>query len=333
MTLPVFYEADGDPALIRNKRVLVVGYGSQGRTHALNLRDSGVAEVRVALHAGARRWAAAEADGFAPTTTTEGVRGADVVAMAAPDEVQPGLYAEAIGPNLRAGQTLVWIHGLTVNFGLIAPPRDVDVVLCCPKGAGPGIRDAYVRGGGVPALVAVHQDASGGALAFVLAYGAALGCGRAGMHLTTFKDECECDLFGEQAVLCGGVPELIRAAWETLVEAGYPPEVAWFETLHETKLVTDLIHAHGIAGMLARVSNTAEYGAYLTGPRVVGAASREAMRTVMAEVTSGRFVQALMTDHLAGGADLAARRAEAARSPIEQVDRRMHDGEERLHDA
>ena len=324
MTLPVFYARDADLALIRGKRVLVIGYGSQGRTHALNLRDSGVDEVRVALHAGARRWETAEADGFEPVETAQGVRNADVVVFAAPDEVQPGLYAEAVAPHLRGGRALVWIHGLTVNFGLIAPPADVDVVLCCPKGAGPGIRAVYERGGGVPALVAVHQDATGGARALVLSYGAALGCGRAGMHLTTFNDECECDLFGEQAVLCGGVPELIRAAWETLVEAGYPPEVAWFETLHETKLVTDLIHAHGIAGMLSRVSNTAEYGAYLTGPRVVGEVSRAAMREVLADVTSGRFVAALMADHMAGGSDLRMRRAAAAAHPIEAVDRRMH---------
>lgn len=324
MALQTFYERDADSELIRGRRVLVVGYGSQGRTHALNLRDSGVRQVRVALQTGARRWATAETDGFAPGTTGDGVAWADVVVMAAPDEVQPGLWAEAIAPSLRAGQTVVWIHGLTVNFGLIAPPSDVNVVLCCPKGAGPGIRTIYEGGGGVHALIAVHQDGAGAALQTVLSYGAALGCGRAGMILTTFKDECECDLFGEQAVLCGGVPELIRTAWETLVEAGYPPEVAWFETLHETKLVTDLIHAHGIAGMLARVSNTAEYGAYLTGPRVVGEASRAAMRQVLADVTSGRFVGALMADHQSGSRDLLARRAAAAAGPIEAVDRSVH---------
>jgi len=325
VTLPVFYEGDADLALICSRRVLVVGYGSQGRTHALNLRDSGVAGVRVALHAGARRWPTAEADGFAPVATAEGVDWAEVVVMAAPDEVQPGLWGEAIGPNLRAGQAVLWIHGLAVNFGLIAPPLEVDVVLCCPKGAGPGIRAIYERGGGVHALVAVHQDATGRARELVLSYGAALGCGRAGMILTTFRDECECDLFGEQAVLCGGVPELIRAAWQTLVEAGYPPEVAWFETLHETKLVTDLIYEHGIAGMLARVSNTAEYGAYVTGSRVIGEASRTAMREVLADVRSGRFVQALMADHAEGGRHLVARRAAAAAEPIERVDRAIHD--------
>ncbi|MDP8916018.1 MAG: ketol-acid reductoisomerase [Pseudomonadota bacterium] len=321
--MDVFYERDADLALIRGRRVLLVGYGSQGRTHALNLRDSGVADVRVALHAGARSAERARADGFEPLRTSEAVRDAEVVVMAAPDEVQPGLYAAEIEPGLRAGAALLFIHGLTVNFGLIKPPPGVDVVLVCPKGAGSGIRAVYERGGGVFGLIAVHQDASGGARGLALAYAAALGCGRAGIIPTTFRDECECDLFGEQAVLCGGIPELIRAAWETLVEAGYPPEVAWFETLHEAKLVTDLIFAHGVAGMLARVSNTAEYGAYLTGPRLIGAPVREALRRALAEVRDGSFVDRLMADFAAGRPDLLARRAAAAAHPIETTDRAL----------
>lgn len=321
--MDVFYERDADLDLILGKRVLLVGYGSQGRTHALNLRDSGVADVRVALHPGSRSAERARADGFEPLRTAEATANADIVVMATPDEVQPDLYAAEIAPHLRPGATLLFIHGLAINFGLIQPPPGIDVVLVCPKGAGPGIRAVYERGGGVFGLVAVHQDATGGAFPLALSYAAALGCGRAGIIPTTFRDECECDLFGEQAVLCGGVPELIRAAWETLVEAGYPPEVAWFECLHEAKLVTDLIFAHGIAGMHARVSNTAEYGAYLTGPRVIGEPARVAMRDALTAVQDGGFVRRLMVDFAAGRPDLLARRAAAALHPIEAVDRRL----------
>ena len=319
----VLYERDADLSLIRRRRVGLIGYGSQGRTHALNLRDSGVAEVRVALPETSATREKARADGFDPAEAREVAAWAEVVVMAAPDEVQPGLYAGDIAPGLTAGKTLLFIHGLTVNFGLIAPPEDVDVVLCCPKGAGPGIRSVYERGGGVFGLVAVHQDASGGAWPLVLSYAAALGCGRAGMLKTTFRDECECDLLGEQAVLVGGVPELIRAAWETLVEAGYPPEVAYFECLHETKLVTDLIFAHGIAGMAARVSNTAEYGAYLTGPKVIGPEARQALKAALVSVRDGSFVRRLMADHAAGQPELKALRAEAAARPIEDTGRAL----------
>ena len=315
--MDVFYERDADLEIIRGKRVALIGYGSQGRTHALNLRDSGVAQVRVALKPDSRTRALAREDGFEPETAEALAAWADVVVMAAPDEVQPELYAQDIAPGLRPGTALLFIHGLGINFGLIRPAPEVDVVLACPKGAGPGIRSVYERGGGVFGLFAVHQDATGGARELVLSYAAALGCGRAGMIPTTFRDECECDLFGEQAVLVGGVPELIRAAWETLVDAGYPPEVAYFECLHETKLVTDLIFARGIAGMYAKVSNTAEYGAYLTGPKVVGAASRAAMAEVLRSVQDGGFVGRLMADHAEGQTELARLRAEHAAHPIE----------------
>jgi ketol-acid reductoisomerase len=321
--MDVFYERDADLDLIRGRRVALIGYGSQGRTHALNLRDSGVADVRVALKPDSATRALARADGFEPGTAEALAPWADVIVMAAPDEVQPELYAREIAPHLRPGTALVFIHGLCINFGLIAPPDNVDVVLACPKGAGPGIRSVYERGGGVFALLGVHQDATGRARDLVLSYGAALGCGRAGMLFTTFRDECECDLFGEQAVLVGGVPELIRAAWETLVDAGYPPEVAYFECLHEAKLVTDLIFARGIAGMYAKVSNTAEYGAYLTGPRVVGAASRDAMAEVLREVQDGSFVRRLMGDQVQGQAELRRLRAELAEHRIEAAGARL----------
>ena len=321
--MDVFYERDADLELIRSRRVAVVGYGSQGRTHALNLRDSGVSAVRVALKPVSASVARARADGFEVTAAAEAAAWAEVLVMAAPDEVQPALYAAEIAPTLRAGATLLFIHGLGINFGLIRPEPDLDVVLCCPKGAGPGIRAVYERGGGVFGLIAVHQDATGRARDTVLSYAAALGCGRTGILATTFKDECECDLLGEQAVLCGGVPELIAAAWEVLVEAGYPPEVAYFECLHETKLVTDLIYAHGLAGMYARVSNTAEYGAYLTGPKVIGPAARDAIRDALAEVQDGRFVGRLMQDQAAGQAELTALRAQAPARAIEAAGERL----------
>ena len=321
--MDVFYERDADLELIRGRRVALVGYGSQGRTHALNLRDSGVADIRVALKPDSATVGKARADGFEVVATAEAAGWAEVLVMAAPDEVQPDLYAAEIGPRLAPGATLLFIHGLAVNFGLIRLAAGLDVVLCCPKGAGPGIRSVYERGGGVFGLVAVHQDATGRARDTVLSYAAALGCGRAGILVTSFRDECECDLLGEQAVLCGGVPELIRAAWETLVEAGYPPEVAYFECLHETKLVTDLIYAHGIAGMYARVSNTAEYGAYLTGPRVVGPESRRALSEALGAVQDGSFVARLMQDHRAGQPELKALRAEAAGRPIEAAGARL----------
>jgi len=321
--MEILYEGDADLGLIRQRRVALIGYGSQGRTHALNLRDSGVTEIRVALKPDSATRALAGADGFELDSVTALSGWADVIVMATPDEVQPALYAEAIAPNARPGAALVFIHGLAINFDLIRPARELDVVLACPKGAGPGIRSVYERGGGVFGLIGVHQDATGRARGVVASYAAALGCGRAGMIWTSFRDECECDLFGEQAVLVGGVPELIRAAWETLVEAGYPPEIAYFECLHETKLVTDLIHAHGIAGMYAKVSNTAEYGAYLTGPAVIGPAARAAMADVLRSVQDGGFVRRLMQDQAEGQADLKQRRAEAALRPIEAVGRRL----------
>jgi len=309
--LPVFHDRDCDLSIIRGKRVAVIGYGSQGRTHALNLRDSGVAEIVVGLKAGSATRAKAQADGFPVLTAGEAAAGADVVAMMVSDEAHRDLYRDEIEPNIKPGAALIFAHGLSVRFGLVTPRADLDVILDSPKGIGPRIRDLYEAGEGVFCLFGVHQDATGGAHALGLSYAAALGCGRKGILETTFAAECESDLFGEQVVLCGGVGELI--------DAGYPPEVAWFECFYEVKLVTDLMYERGIAGAFAKISNTAEYGAYLTGPRVIGEASRAAMDGVLAEVRDGSFVKRLMADYDAGSPDLLARRKALAERRVEAV--------------
>ena len=317
--MPVFHDRDCDLSIIRGKRVAVIGYGSQGRTHALNLRDSGVGDIVVGLKPDSKTRDKARADGFEVRTAGEAAASADVIAVMVSDEAHRDLWRDQLEPNIRPGAALVFAHGLSVRFGLVKPRADLDVILASPKGIGPRIRDLYVEGEGVFALFGVHQDATGGAHALGLSYAAALGCGRKGILETTFAAECESDLFGEQVVLCGGVGQLIDAAFSKLVEAGYPPEVAWFECFYEVKLVTDLMFSMGIAGAFGRISNTAEYGAYLTGPRVIGDASRAAMDEVLAEVRSGAFVQRLMADHDAGSPDLLARRQALARRPIEAV--------------
>jgi len=317
--LPVFHDRDCDLSIICGKRVAVIGYGSQGRTHALNLRDSGVADIVVGLKAGSASRAKAEADGFPILTAGEAAATADVVAVMVSDEAHRDLWRDELAPAMRPRAALIFAHGLSVRFGLVQPRADIDVILASPKGIGPRIRDLYVEGQGVFALFGVHQDVSGVAHALGLSYAAALGCGRKGILETTFAAECESDLFGEQVVLCGGVGELIDAAFMKLVDAGYPPEVAWFECFYEVKLVTDLMFERGIAGAFAKISNTAEYGAYLTGPRIIGEPTRVAMDTVLTEVRDGSFVKRLMADYDAGSPDLHARRKAFGERTIEAV--------------
>ena len=308
MTLPVYHDRDCDLSIIGNKKVLVIGYGSQGRTQALNARDSGVTQVKVALKPGSATRARAEADGFEVVTVADGVQWADVMVVLTSDEAHQSLFRDEIAPHLRAGQALIFAHGLSVNFGLVAPPTDVDVLLVSPKGIGPRIRDIYVAGEGVFCLFAVQQDATGHARALGLSFAAALGCGRKGILETTMKAECESDLFGEQVVLCGGTRELVTNGFQTLVDVGDPPEVAWFETCYELKLVVDLLWELGMSGGFAKISNTAEYGAYLTGPRIINNSSKAAMQDVLKDVQSGDFVRRLMADYDAGSPDLMARR-------------------------
>lgn len=317
--LPTFHDRDCDLSIIRGKRVAVIGYGSQGRTHALNLRDSGVADIVVGLKAGSATRAKAEADGFTVLTAGEAAASADVVAVMVSDEAHRDLWRDELEPNIKPGAALIFAHGLSVRFGLVQPRADLDVILASPKGIGPRIRDLYEAGEGVFCLFGVHQDASGGAHSLGLSYAAALGCGRKGILETTFAAECESDLFGEQVVLCGGVAELVDGAFMKLVEAGYPPEVAWFECFYELKLVTDLMFDMGIARAFGRISNTAEYGAYLTGPRIIGEPSKAAMDEVLSEVRSGAFVKKLMTDYDAGSPELLARREALGLRTIESV--------------
>ncbi len=319
MPLPVYHDRDCDLSIIRRRKVLIVGYGSQGRTQALNARDSGVTDIKVALKPGSATRIKAEADGFEVVTVAEGVTWADVLVILTSDEAHQKLFADEINPHLRAGQALIFAHGLSCNFGLVTPPADVDVLLVSPKGIGPRIRDIYVAGEGVFCLFAVQQDATGQAKALGLSFAASLGCGRKGILETTMKAECESDLFGEQVVLCGGTRELVSNGFQTLVDAGYPPEVAWFETCYELKLVVDLLWELGMSGGFEKISNTAEYGAYLTGPRIINETSKDAMQAVLKDVRSGDFVRQLMADYNAGSPDLLKRRGDLKANLLDQT--------------
>ncbi|MDP6260243.1 MAG: ketol-acid reductoisomerase, partial [Rhodospirillales bacterium] len=296
----VFYDRDADVNLIKTKKVAIVGYGSQGHAHTLNLRDSGVTEVAVALRQGSGSIAKAEAENIKVMEPAEAAAWADVLMILAPDEIQADLYTEHIHDNLKPGSAIAFAHGLAIHFGLITPPEGVDVFMIAPKGPGHTVRGEYARGAGVPCLVAVNQDASGAALDLALSYGSAIGGGRSGIIETTFREECETDLFGEQTVLCGGLTSLITASWETLVEAGYAPEMAYFECLHEVKLIVDLMYEGGIANMRYSISNTAEFGDYISGPRIIDAGVKERMKEVLEDIQSGKFVQDWMMENKVG---------------------------------
>ena len=304
----VYYDRDADLARILDKKIAIVGYGSQGRAHALNLRDSGVKNVAVALRPDSATARKVEADGLKVMSVAEAAKWADALMVLAPDELQRGIYNGEIAPNLRDGAALLFAHGLNIHFNLIEPKASVDVLMIAPKGPGHTVRGEYEKGGGVPCLIAIHQNPTGNALDFGLAYASAIGGGRSGVIETTFREECETDLFGEQAVLCGGLVELIRAGFETLVEAGYAPEMAYFECLHEVKLIVDLIYEGGIANMNYSISNTAEYGEYVTGPRIITADTKAEMKRVLEDIQSGRFVRDFMLENEAGQPSFKATR-------------------------
>ena len=341
----VYYDRDADLARILDKKIAIVGYGSQGRAHALNLKDSGVKDVVVALRPGSATAKKVEADGLKVMTVADASAWADAIMVLAPDELQRGIYANEIAPNIKDGAALLFAHGLNVHFNLIEPkdtidvlmfahgfnihfnqiipPKNVDVIMVAPKGPGHTVRSQYQEGKGVPSLIGVYQDYSGKAKELALAYASGIGAGRAGILETTFREETETDLFGEQAVLCGGLVELIRAGFETLVEAGYAPEMAYFECLHEVKLIVDLIYEGGIANMNYSISNTAEYGEYVTGPRIVTADTKAEMKRVLEDIQSGRFVRDFMQENTVGQPFFKATRRINDEHQIEKVGEKL----------
>lgn len=315
----VYYDRDADVNLIKGRKVAVIGYGSQGHAHANNLKDSGVAEVVVGLRRGSAGVAKAEGAGFKVMDPADAAKWADVVMVLTPDEGQGELYREKLGPNMKEGAALMFAHGFNIHFGFIRPPEGVDVSMVAPKAPGHRVREVFLEGQGVPALVAVAQDSSGRALENALAYALALGSLKAGVIETTFREETESDLFGEQTVLCGGVSELIKAGFETLVEAGYAPEIAYFECLHELKLIVDLIYEGGLSYMRYSVSDTAEYGDYTRGPRIINEQTRAEMRRILAEIQSGAFAREWMEENRSGRKNFLAMREAARNHPIEVV--------------
>jgi ketol-acid reductoisomerase len=317
--MQVYYDKDCDLSIIRGMNVAIVGYGSQGHAHALNLKESGVENVTVALRKGSASWKKAENAGLKVAEIADAVKGADLVMILAPDEHQRDIYNASIAPNLKEGATLAFAHGLNIHFQLIEPRADLDVIMIAPKGPGHTVRSTYVEGGGVPTLIAVYQNTSGRAKDVALSYASANGGGRSGIIETNFREETETDLFGEQAVLCGGASALVQAGFEVLVEAGYAPEMAYFECLHELKLIVDLMYQGGIADMRYSISNTAEFGDYVTGPRIITEETKEEMRRVLKDVQEGRFVHTFMLDNQAGNPILKSRRRIGAEHPIEEV--------------
>jgi ketol-acid reductoisomerase len=319
----VYYDRDADINLIKGKKVAIIGYGSQGHAHTLNLRDSGVTEIAVALRAGSNSAKKAEAQGLKVMEVAEAAKWADVMMMLTPDELQADIYREHLHANMKEGAALLFAHGLNVHFNLIEPRADLDVGMVAPKGPGHTVRAEYARGAGVPCLIAIAKDASGNAHDLCLSYASAIGGGRAGIIETSFREECETDLFGEQTVLCGGLVELMRTGYETLVEAGYAPEMAYFECVHEVKLIVDLIYEGGIANMNYSVSNTAEYGEYVTGPRIVTPATKEAMKAVLADIQGGKFTRDWMLENRVNQTSFKAMRAKCDNHPIEETGRKL----------
>ncbi len=317
--MKVYYDADCDASLIKGKNVTIIGYGSQGHAHALNLKDSGAKNITIGLRPDSKTALKAQAAGFTVKEASEAVKDADVVMILAPDEFQGDIYAQIEG-NIKQGAALAFAHGFNVHFEFIKPRADMDVFMIAPKGPGHTVRSEYKKGGGVPCLVAIQQDTSGNALALALSYAAGVGGGKGGTIETTFKDECETDLFGEQAVLCGGITHLIQAGFETLVEAGYPEEMAYFECLHETKLIVDLLYEGGMANMRHSISNTAEYGDYVTGPRIITAETKAEMKRVLTDIQDGTFARNFIADRATQGKhELEKFREESAKHPIEKV--------------
>src|SRR5579862_5693805 len=314
----LYYDNSADLSLIQSKKVGIIGYGSQGHAHALNLRDSGV-QVRVGLQPGSGSLAKAQKEGLTVGTPAEVAEWADVIMILTPDTKQPKLYKDSIEPHLNAGKTLMFAHGFNIRYGTIKPPSNVDVSMIAPKAPGHRVREVFTEGGGTPALIAIEQDASGNARALALSYAKGLGCTRAGVLETTFTEETETDLFGEQAVLCGGVSELIKAGFDTLVAAGYQPEAAYFECLHEMKLIVDLMYEGGLSKMWWSVSDTAEFGGYTRGPRLINDQTRAEMKKILTEIQDGTFTRELVEEFDAGQPNFAKRRAAEQAEQIEQV--------------
>jgi len=322
--MQVYYDKDANPAAIGEKKVAIVGYGSQGHAHANNLKDSGV-DVVVGLREGSESRSKAEKAGLKVAEVPEAVTGADVVMMLVPDELQAQIYNDEVEPNMKNGGALAFAHGFNIHFGYIKPREDMDVFMVAPKGPGHLVRSTFTQGGGVPCLIAIQQDASGNSKDTALSYASAIGGGRAGVIETSFREETETDLFGEQTVLCGGMTALITAGFETLVEAGYSPEMAYFECLHETKLIVDLMYEGGIANMRYSISNTAEFGDLTRGPRIVTDETRTTMKNILEEIQSGQFAQEWMDENAAGQTNFRRMREEAARHQIEEVGAKLRD--------
>jgi ketol-acid reductoisomerase len=324
MALNVYYDESCDIEIIKSKKVAMIGFGSQGHAHAENLRDSGV-EVVIGLRKGGSSWSKAEAKGFEVLEVAEATKVADVVMILLPDETQAEIYTNEIAPNLKDGATIAFGHGFNIHYGRIVPAENINVTMIAPKAPGHTVRSEFVKGGGIPDLIAIHQDPSGNTKELALSYASAIGGGRTGIIETTFKDETETDLFGEQAVLCGGVTSLVQAGFETLTEAGYPEEMAYFECLHELKLIVDLMFEGGIADMRYSISNTAEYGDMVSGPRVVGAESKKAMKEVLNDIQNGKFAKDFILEGQTGYPRMTAERRNIEAHPIEQTGKRLRE--------